>query len=185
MLNDFCADTKTFSFRKLAFLRLRGLPLCVNAELQELTMVVSTEEDYQTVQWHLNPSKRLYQLLGLHFKKVHIVFGIPNDPIENAIHLETILLTDSPGSTDLRNANSVGARLRRGLNVVLQGHIAALWLYDDDDIVRFKKLWKRGRMIQLIEQHGIMHSYEAGGKLVKLWKSPHPEAGESVVITIK
>ncbi len=184
LLNDFCADTETFSFRKLALLRLRGLPLRVNAELRELTMVASTEEDYQTVQWHLNPSKRLYQLLGMHFKKVHIVFGIPNDPIENDMHLETLSLTESTCSTDLRSANSVGARLRRGLNVVLQGHIAALWLSDDDDIVHFKKLWKRGRITQLIEQHGIMHSYEAGGKLVKLWKSPSPE-GESFAITIK
>jgi len=185
LLNDFCADTEIFSFRKLAHLRLKGVPLHVDAARQELTMVVSTEEDYHLLGRYLAANNRLYQLLELHFKKVHIVFGIPNDSLENSIHLKTISLEKKVDSTDLRDVETIGARLRRAFNVVLQGHIVQLWLYDDNDIAHFKKLWKRRRITELIQQHKIMHSYDVSGRLVKLWKSSVSEDHESVCITIK
>ncbi len=185
LLNDFCADTETFSFKKLAHLRLKGVSLHVNTAQRELTMVVSTEENYHILGRHLTASNRLYQLLELHFKKVHIVFGIPDDSIENSIHLKTISLEKKPDSTDLRDVETIGARLRRALNVVLQGHIVQLWLYDDNDIAHFKKLWKRRRITELIQQYKIMHSYEINGRMVKLWKYSSFENNENVSITIK
>jgi hypothetical protein len=185
LLNDFCADTENFSFSRLAHFKLKGVPLHVNAALQELTMVVSSEEDYYILVRHLTVGNRLYQLLELHFKKVHIVFGIPNDSIENSIHLKTIFLEKKADSIDLRDYESIGARLRRALNVVLQGHLVELWLYDENDRIHFKKLWKRRRMIELVQQHHIMHSYEINGKLVKLWKSKNSDDNDSVSITIK
>ena len=81
LLNDFCADTKTFSLRRLA-LKLKGLTLQVNTELRELTMAVGTDQDYQILRQQLAPSQRLYQLLGIHVKKVHLAYGLPNEPIE-------------------------------------------------------------------------------------------------------
>jgi len=184
LLNDFCAEAETFSFKRLATLRLRELALQVNAELRELTMVINCIEAHQFIlQEHLVPDKRLYQLLGLHFKKVHIKLRLPDDPIEESIHLETILL-GYEASTNLRDVNLLGARLRRALNVALQGHTGVLWLHDDDDIEHLKVLWKRGRVTQLIEKNEIMHSYDANGKLVKLWKRGSSEENEEDVVTI-
>lgn len=184
LLNEFCADTNTFSFAKLAALKLKGLTLRVNAERQEITIVISTEQDYQTIQWHLTPSKRLYQLLGIHFKKVHIVFGMLDEPVENGIYLETISLVYCAHSTDLRDANSLGTRLRRTLNVALQGHIGVLRLHDDNDVKFLRKLWERGRITQLIEKYGIVPFDDDSGQLVKLWTPRRLENGEEIVIII-
>ena len=184
LLNDFCADEKTFSFRRLTFLRLRGLALQVNAELHELTLIVNSMEDYQYIlQEHLTTEKRLYQLLGLHFNEVQIKFGLPGDSIDESIHLETISLRYSESSTGLRDVNSLGTRLRRALNVALQGHTGVLWLHDDD-MEHLKTLWKRGRVTQLIEKHGIMHSYDPNGKTVKLWKQSSNEEKHDIITTI-
>jgi hypothetical protein len=68
--------------------------------------------------------------------------------------------------------------------VALQGHTGVLWLHDDDDIEHLKVLWKRGRVTQLIEKNEIMHSYDANGKLVKLWKRGSSEENEEDVVTI-
>lgn len=184
LLNDFCADTRTFSFTKLSALKLKGLSLQVNARGRELTIVVSTEQDYQTIQWHLTPSKRLYQLLGIHFKRVHVMFGILEEPVENSIYLETISLSYSAPFTDLRDANSLGSRLRRTLNVALQGHIGVLRLHDENDIKHLKQLWDRGRITQLIEKYGIIPFDDSSGQIVKLWKPRRIEDGEEVVIII-
>ncbi len=186
LLNDFCSDEKTFSFRRLAHLRLKGLNLQINAELCELTLIVNNMEDYQDVLLeHLTSGKRLYQLLGLHFKEVQIKFGLPDDPVEESIHLETISLGRSVySSTGLRDVNLLGTRLRRALNMALQGHTGVLWLHDDNDIKSLKTLWKRGRVTQLIEKHGIMHSYDTNGKVVKLWKRGSNEEKQEVIGTI-
>jgi Tat protein secretion system quality control protein TatD with DNase activity len=185
LLNNFCADRETFSYRALAHLKLEGLILRVNAKQQELTMIISTDEDYQTLREFLKPSQRLYQLLGIHFKMVHLVYGLPNEPAEKGIHLETFSLDSSPQSTDLRAPNSLGSRLRRALNIALQGHIGMLWLHNTDDIERLEALWKRGRITQLLDKQGIMHCYDFSEQLVKLWKTEQVDESKRVVITIK
>jgi hypothetical protein len=185
LLNEFCADTELFSFRALVHLKLKGLRLQVNTERQELTMIISTDQDYQTLRWYLTPEKRLYQLLGLHFKNVHLVYGLLKESIEKHIHLETISFTSLANLTDLRDPNSLGARLRRALNIALQGHIGVLWLDRDEDVEHLDKLWKRGRVTQLLEKNEIMHCYDFSERLVKLWKHSDVAEDERVVITIK
>ena len=184
LLNDFCADTKTFTLRKLAFLKLKGLRLQVNTERRELTIAMGTDQDYQIIRQQLTPSQRLYQLLGIHFKKVHLAYGLPNEPIEKSILIETLLLTSSTEPTDLRDSNSLGARLRRPLNVALQGHIGALRLHDNDEVEHLRKLWERGRVIQIIEKYEMMHCYDSSIKLVKLWRARHLKEGDGVMIII-
>lgn len=184
LLNDFCADPQVFSFTRLETLKLKGLRLHVDAPAEELTMVVSTEEDYRTIQWHLMPNKRLYQLLGIYFKRVHIVFGLQDEPLENDIYLETVGLGHAKHATDLRDANSLGARLRRTLNVALQGHIGVLRLYDDNDANTLRALWERGRITQLMEKYGIIPFDDSSGEIIKLWKPRRLQSGEEVVIII-
>jgi hypothetical protein len=184
MLNDFCADIQNFSYTKLAALKIKGLTLNVNASVRELSMQVSTEEDYQTVQWHLTPNKRMYELLGLHFNKVHIYFGAPDDPIEHGIYLDTVSLGRARNQLELRDANSLGARFRRVVNVALQGHIGVLRLRDDSEIEQLKALWERGRVAQLIEKYGIIPFDDDCGELVKLWKPRRFNEGELPVIII-
>ncbi len=185
LLNEFCADRETFSFKTLAFLKLKRLKLQVNAELRELTIIVSTIQDYQTLRVDLMPEQRLYQLLELHFEKVHILKGLLDEPIDKAIHLETLSLICFAQLTELRHPQSMGARLRRALNIVLQGHTAVLWLHDENDVKYFKKLWRRARVKQLLDIHEIMHSYTSNNQLVKLWKINCFDDVESIVITIK
>jgi len=185
LLNEFCADSETFSFRVLPFLKLKRLGLKVNTEKQELMMIVSADQDYQTLRAHLIPERRLYQLLCMHFKKVQIIYGLLNEPIERAVHLETILLTSLADSTDLRNPRTLGSRLRRALNIVLQGHTARLWLHNENDVEYFKKMWLRARVKQLLEEHEIMYHYDSNNQLVELWKLRCSDKGKSIVITIK
>ncbi len=184
MLNQFCADTETFSVRALARLRLKGLALQVNAEEEELTLVINADQDYQILRRYLTPKQRLYQLLGLHFKKVQIVYGLLNESIQNSIHLETILLNSSAHSSDLRDPNSLGARLRRAINIALQGHIGVLWLHNENDIEHLETLWKRGRVAELFQKHEIMYCYDASEKSVKLGKLHCLEESGRIVITI-
>lgn len=184
LLNDFCADAKSFSFSKLATLKLKGLVLHVDTVMQELTIVISTEQDYQALQWHLMPARRLYQLLGIHFKKVHIVFGPQDEPLENDIYLETVSLMRPANKADLRDANSLGSRLRRTLNVALQGHIGVLRLYDDNDADTLRALWERGRITQLIEKYSIVPFDDASGEIIKLWKPRRLKSGEEIVVII-
>ncbi|HDN26527.1 MAG TPA: hypothetical protein ENG03_05435 [Thioploca sp.] len=184
LLNDFCADTQSFSLKKLAFLKLKGVTLQVNAELRELTIAIGTDQDYQILCGQLTPGKRLYQLLGIHFEKVHLAYDLPNEPVEKSILIETILLTSSTELTDLRDPNSLGARLRRTLNVALQGHIGALRLHDNDEVKHLRKLWERGRVIEIIEKYEMMHCYDSSIKLVKLWQPRHLKDAESVMIII-
>ena len=136
-----------------------------------------------------------FSILGYHlfsnfrevlFKTVHIVYGLPNEPAEKGIHLETFSLDFATQSTDLRAPNSLGSRLRRSLNIALQGHIGMLWLHNNDDVERLEALWKRGRITQLLEKHKIMHCHDLSEQLVKLWKVDHQiEESKRVVITIK
>ena len=185
LLNEFCADSETFSFKVLPFLKLERLGLRINIESQELIIFISTDPDYQMLRAHLMPEQRLYQLLGIHFKQVQIVFGSKNAPIEKSIYLETISLDSSADLTDLRHPRTLGARLRRALNIVLQGHTVVLWLYDDTDVDSFKQLWVRTRVIQLFEEHKIMHHYDSEKRLVELWRVRCFDEGNGIVITIK
>jgi hypothetical protein len=181
LLNEFCADSDAFSFRGLAFLKLKGLDLRMNTEQQELTMIVCTDQDYQILQTYLIPEQRLYQLLGMHFKKVHIVLNLSDEPVRSI----TILLISFCKFTDLRQLESVGARLRRALNIALQEHTAVLWLYNNDEVEHFKKLWKRARVSQLLEKHKIIHNYDVERQLIKLWKRHSSDEGGNIVVTIE
>jgi hypothetical protein len=184
MLNQFCADTDTFSVRALARLKLKGLALQVNVEQETLTLVIYADQDYQMLRKHLIPQKRLYQLLGLHFKKVQIVYGLPNESVENSVHLETISLNSSTDPRDLRDPNSLGARLRRAINIALQGHIGVLWLHNEHDIENLEALWKRGRVAELFQKHEIMYCYDVHEQSVKLGKPDCLEDSNRIVITI-
>jgi hypothetical protein len=181
LLNEFCADSDTFSFRGLAFLKLKGLNLRVDTEQQELTMIVSTDQDYRILHTYLIPEQRLYQLLGMHFQKVHIVLNLSDEPVRS----KTFLLISFCKFTDLRQLESVGARLRRALNIALQEHTAVLWLYNNDELEHFKKLWKRARVTQLLDKHKIIHNYDADRQLIKLWKLHSSDEGRNIVVTIE
>jgi hypothetical protein len=184
LLNDFCADAETFSYHKMAHLKLWGMILQVDGRQGEVTIVVSASTDYQFIQDQLMPGRRFYQLLGLHFKRVHLRFGRLDEAVSNSIYLETIALVRFTQSPELRDVNALGSRLRRTLNVALQGHIGVLRLHNDDEVKQLKKLWERGRITQLIEQYGIIPFDDSSGQLVKLWKPRRLEPGEEVVIII-
>jgi len=144
ILNDFCSDIQHFSYAKLAALRLPGITLQVNAKHHELSLVVSSEEHYQTLLWYLTPDKRIYQLLAMHFNKIHIGFGVQNEPVSNSIYLQTISLYSEVTTHDLRDVDKLGAKLRRTLNVALQGHIGVLQLSHAHDFEHLEALWQRG-----------------------------------------
>lgn len=181
LLNDFCADIDTFSYQKLAVLKLDSFTLQVDRLAQELTIIVSSVPDYHTLRAQLIPNQRLYQLLGLHFRQAHLVLRLPDN---HSIRLDSILLENSPNTTDLRDIHSLGARLRRALNVAFQGHISILKLYGDKDEERLRKLWERGRITQLIEKYGIIPFDDSSGQIIKLWRPRHLAEHEKIVIIV-
>ncbi len=184
LLNDFCADKDTFSYFALSALRLRGLALKVNAITKELTVVVNTEQDYHIVQANLHPNRRMYELLSIHFNKVHIAFGLRMESVEKSIYLETVLLDQAVDRTELRDVSSLGARLRRTMNVALQGHIGVLKLHGEEEIDELRNLWERGRINQLLEKYEIIPFDDANGELIKLWRPRRLEEGENIVVII-
>lgn len=183
LINDFCADPKTFSYKKLGFLRLKKLTLEVDAEQKTLSFVVSTQEDYQHLMMNLMPEARLHQLLSFYFKKVYIYFGVQGEPLQNAVYLDTIYLAQSAKVSELREMN-IGARLRRTMNVALQGHVGVLRLRDEKDAQLLRKLWSRGRVEQLLEKYDIVPFDDDKGKFVKLWKPHRLEEGENIIIIV-
>ncbi|MBE9562304.1 MAG: hypothetical protein IMF12_05515 [Proteobacteria bacterium] len=194
LLNDFCAETKSFSFRRLVFLRLKELHLQVNTESQKLIMGITSDENYHILHDHLLPGHRLHQLLSIHFKKVSLIYeikdksnGTKDKSKETAVPilLETIELNSSTSSCDLRNANLLGSRLRRALNVALQGHTCILWLHTDNDVEHLQRLWRRARVTKLLEEHKIHYKNDFAARMVRLWKERPSEEGEGVVITIE
>jgi len=187
LLNDFCAEMKSFSFKRLATLKLKELILQVNAESQEIVMGITSDENYHILHEHLLPGKRLHQLLSIHFETAHIVYEILNQSVENSVpvFLETIELKSSTTTCDLRNANLLGSRLRRALNVALQGHTCILWLHTDYDIEHLQLLWQRGRVAKLLTEHNINCSNNFEERMVKLWKNRSPEEGKGIVVTIE
>ncbi len=187
LLNDFCAEMKSFSFKRLAILRLKELILQVNAESQELVMGITSDENYQILHEHLLPGKRLHQLLSIHFATVHIIYEISNQSVKKSIPvlLEEINLSSSTTTCDLRNANLLGSRLRRALNVALQGHTCILWLHTDHDVEHLQMLWKRSRVIKLLTEHKIHWNNNFEERMIKLWKDRSPEEGKGIVVTIE
>ncbi|MFK5971006.1 MAG: hypothetical protein QM487_12940 [Candidatus Marithrix sp.] len=187
LLNDFCAEMKSFSFKRLAILKLKELNLQVNAESQELVMGITSDENYHILHEHLLSGKRLHQLLSIHFEIVHIVYEISSQSVENSVPvlLETIELSSSTNTCDLRNANLLGSRLRRALNVALQGHTCILWLHTDHDVEHLQMLWKRSRVIKLLTEHKIHYNNNFAERMIKLWKDRSPEEGKGIVVTIE
>jgi len=184
LLNDFCADKDTFSYSALAAFRLRGLLLKVKVETKELTIVINTEQNYHIIQSNLHPNRRMYELLSIHFKKIHIAFGLQMESVEKSIYLETVVLEKLTDQTELRDVCSLGARLRRTMNVALQGHIGVLKLYGEEEIDELRILWERGRINQLLEKYDIIPFDDANGQFIKLWKPRRLEKGENVVMII-
>lgn len=185
ILNDFCSDTQHFSYARLAALRLPGITLQVNAKRHELTLVISSEEHYQTLLWYLTPDKRIYQLLALHFNKIHIGFGVQNEPVSNSVYLQTISLSAAVTPHDLRDANKLGAKLRRTLNVALQGHVGVLHLSQHSDFEHLEALWRRGRIEQLIKKYDIVPFDDDNGSMVKFWRPHALKSQEQVVIVVE
>lgn len=185
ILNDFCSDTAHFSYARLAALRLPGITLQVNAKRHELTLVISSDEHYQTLLWYLTPDKRIYQLLAIHFNKIHIGFGVQNEPVSNSVYLQTISLYSAVTQLDLRDANKLGAKLRRTLNVALQGHVGVLHLNQHDDFEHLEALWRRGRIEQLIKKYDIMPFDDDNGRMVKFWRPHTLKSQERVVIVVE
>ncbi|OQW95365.1 MAG: hypothetical protein BWK79_02735 [Beggiatoa sp. IS2] len=184
LLNDFCADVETFSYQKLAALKLDRFILQVDHSTQELTVIVRSVPDYHTLRAQLIPDKRLHQLLGLHFEQVHLSLQVQDEPIQQNVRLDSIPLENSANSSDLRDVCSLGARLRRALNVAFQGHIGVLKLYGDQDEAHLKKLWERGRITQLVEKYGIIPFDDSNGEVIKLWKPRHLKEHEKIVIIV-
>ncbi len=184
LLNDFCADTHAFSYFALSALRLRGLALKVNAIAKELTIVISTEQDYHIIQSNLHPNCRMYELLSIHFRRIHIAFGLQMESVEKSIYLETVLLEKVTDRTELRDESSLGSRLRRTMNIALQGYIGVLKLRNDQEIEELRTLWERGRINQLLERYDIIPFDDADGQLIKLWKPRRLKEGENIVVII-
>jgi|GEM_PF-710682 hypothetical protein len=185
ILNDFCSDIQHFSYAKLAALRLPGITLQVNAKHHELSLVVSSEEHYQTLLWHLTPDKRIYQLLAMHFNKIHIGFGVQNEPVSNSIYLQTISLHSEVTTRDLRDVDKLGAKLRRTLNVALQGHIGVLQLSHAHDFEHLEALWQRGRIEQLIQKYSIVPFDDGNEQIIKFWRPRALKSHEQVVIVVE
>jgi len=185
ILNDFCSDIQHFSYAKLAALRLPGITLQVNAKHHELSLVVSSEEHYQTLLWYLTPDKRIYQLLAMHFNKIHIGFGVQNEPVSNSIYLQTISLYSEVTTHDLRDVDKLGAKLRRTLNVALQGHIGVLQLSHAHDFEHLEALWQRGRIEQLIQKYSIVPFDDGNERIIKFWRPRALKSHEQVVIVVE
>lgn len=185
ILNDFCSDIQHFSYAKLAALRLPGITLQVNAKHHELTLVISSEEHYQTLLWYFTPNKRIYQLLAMHFDKIHISFGVQHEPVSNSICLQTILLSSAVTTRDLRDVDQLGAKLRRTLNVALQGHIGVLHLNHTSDFEHLEALWQRGRIEQLIQKYSIVPFDDDNGNIIKFWRPHALKSHEQVVIVVE
>ncbi|MCK5876343.1 MAG: hypothetical protein KAG43_01810 [Candidatus Marithrix sp.] len=176
---------KSFSFKRLASFKLKELNLQVNTKSQELIMGITSDENYHILHEHLLPGHRLHQLLSIHFEKVQVIYEIADKPEAVPILLETIELHSSTTTCDLRNSNLLGSRLRRALNVALQGHTCILWLHNNNDIDHLQKLWQRGRVTKLLKDHKILYDNNFDAKMVKLWKYRSPEEGDGIVITIE
>lgn len=183
VLNDFCADIDAFSYQSFAHLGLERLGVHINATKREISLVVSTVESYQTLLHQLTPTKRLHQLLSLHFQKVHLVFGTEGEPIENGIFLDSIMLGKISEPLELRDPEALGSRLRRALNIALQGHIGVLKLSDEHDISSLRAIWQRGRVTQLLEGYGIV-AFDDDKGMIKLWKPRRLAEGENPIVII-
>lgn len=183
VLNDFCADTEAFSYHSLAHLVVDNLGLHIDATKQEVSLIVSTVDDYQTVLHQLSAHKRLHQLLSLHFQKAHLFFGAEGESVEKGIFLDTILLGKGGEFLEIRNPEALGARLRRALNIALQGHIGVLRLSDERDISSLRTIWQRGRVTQLLSGYGIV-AFDDDKGLVKLWKPRRLAEGEQPIVII-
>ncbi|OUD14067.1 hypothetical protein [Thioflexithrix psekupsensis] len=181
LLNDFCADMHAFSYKKLAALRLKGLLLNLNICQRELLMVIGSEADYKTLIAQLEPHKRLYQLLALHFKKVKIAFGLEGESANHCVLLEErAFMSVLTQSDDLRDMTHVGARFRRALNIAMQGHICVLRLQQLSEIEQLKQLWKRDRIQMLMQKYHILTVTEPKKLLVKVWKSVNQEMDNEI-----
>ncbi|MCV6639390.1 hypothetical protein [Candidatus Albibeggiatoa sp. nov. NOAA] len=184
ILNEFCSDPRRFSYAKLSLLKLPAITLHVNMLKKALTLVVSSEEDYTLLLWHLTPGKRLHQLMSMFFKRIFIGFGVQGEPIEQCIILEQIVLGGYVQPADLRSFDSLGDRLRRTMNVALQGHIGVLRLQGTEDMRHLKRLWMRGRIEKLLNAHHIVPFDDDSGNLIKLWKPHSVEEGQGIVIVV-
>jgi len=184
MLNDLCADTNTFSYSRLAAFRFPNFTLDVNPIQHELTIVISTEEAHGILLDQLHSTQRLAQLLSIHFKKVHIAFGVQGEPASNAIILDTVLLKFQQGVTEIRDTVHLGARLRRALNIALRGHVGVLKFKNDKEAKQLRLLLKRDRIKQLMARYDLMPFDDDSGKIVKFWKPRHLEEGEKIIIIV-
>lgn len=185
MLNDFCADKEHFTIQQLPFLTLKDLVLRVNAEQQTLKMLVSTMPDSQILLLQLIPQERLYQLLAQHIHTIDILLGELDEPIENAILLDTIILLESSqDSSQMRDINAIGSRLRRGLNVAFQGHISILKLRNATEKTQFTKLVTQERVQQLCKKYGIIYCHNTDNSLIYLCQSSLLENCNKTLIVI-
>jgi hypothetical protein len=184
LLNNLCADVQFFSYHQLTALKLKNLTLQVDTSSKILTIIVSSDQNYCTLLQHLFPGRRLYELLGIHFVNVQVAFGAQGEPTDSTVLLKTIPLKQTHKSTDIRDINALGARLRRTLSVAMQGHIGVLRLRDEREIRHLRTLWERSRVTQLIERYGIIPFDDSSGELVKLWRPRRLLSDEEVIIII-
>jgi len=184
LLNDFCADTETFTFSGLSAFKFRNLCLKVNAILKELTLVVCNEQDYQAIQWLLSPGKRLHQLLSLHFNQVHIAYSLCESTLEKGILLETIPLKLLVTPSKLREATVLGTKLRRAMNIALQGHVSLLKLNSEEDVQALETLLKRRRVVRIFEQYQLSKSYSEDGMTVKMWRANYRHGSKDITIIV-
>jgi len=184
LLNDFCADTETFSFAGLSAFKFKNLCLKVDAILKELTLVVCNEQDYQAIQWLLTPGKRLHQLLSLHFNQVHIAFSVYELAPEHNVLLETIPLRFSVTPSKLREATVLGTKLRRAMNIALQGHVSLLKLNSQEDVEALETLLQRKRVIKIFEQYQLSKSYSEDGRSVKMWRANYRHGCKDITIIV-
>ena len=184
LLNDFCADTETFTFSGLSAFKFRNLCLKVDAVLKELTLIVCNEQDYQAIQWLLSPGKRLHQLLSLHFNQVHIAFSLCESTLEQGILIETIPLKLLVSPSKLREASVLGTKLRRAMNIALQGHVSLLKLNSENDVKTLDVLLKRKRVVRIFEQYQLSKSYSEDCSSVKMWRANYRHGCKDITIIV-
>jgi len=184
LLNDFCADTETFTFSGLSAFKFQNLCLKINVILKELTLIVCNEQDYQAMQWLLGPGKRLHQLLSLHFNQVHIAFSLCESTLEQGILIETIPLKLLVSPSKLREASVLGTKLRRAMNIALQGHVSLLKLNSENDVKTLDVLLKRKRVVRIFEQYQLSKSYSEDCRSVKMWRANYRHGCKDITIIV-
>ncbi len=172
LLNNLCADINGFSYDYLNAVQFEGISLWADETKKVLTLTVLDYDIIEEFYQHLNYHKRLYKLLGLHFET--LLLKLDHDG--QCYLIESVELNckkDEMGqflSKELRGQSELGLRLRRAINIALQGHIALLRVKNEEEASGLRELWQGGRMEKLSERYGIVPFDDNDANVIKFWQ---------------